>query len=91
MLRILKQVRHLLAKLLLVGPKPLALIPGIDGATKSARLVLAVCVSLLPLCPMTIFSAVVCAVAAAPLVGRRAVAGVHHHHHLWEAGLYAGC
>ncbi|WP_262891841.1 hypothetical protein [Hymenobacter frigidus] len=40
---------------------------------------------------MTTLSAVVCAVAAAPLTGRRAVAGVHHHHHLWEAGPYAGC
>ena len=80
----------MIAKLLLVVPKPFASVAGIDDTTKSVRLVLAVCVSVLPLCPMTILSAVVCAVAAAPLTGRRAVAGVHHHH-LWEAGPYAGC
>ena len=45
----------------------------------------------LPLRPMTPFPAVNLTVVAAPLVGGRAVAGVHHHHHLLEAGLCVGC
>ena len=85
------QVRYFSANAIFDAAKPFVPIMVLATQRKLALLVLADSVFALPLCPMTTFSALICAVAAAPLTGRWAVAGVHHHHHLWEAGPYAGC